>query len=353
MEKTIFLTGSTGFVGSYLLIKLLNLNYKVIVLARPKEKTPQERIYDIIKFWDKELVNKLKNLTIFKGDITLNNLGLDKISKKILISNTDEIFHCAATTKFNLPLEEIRKINTEGTKNVLDIALECKNLKKINHISTAFVSGNYKGIFKETDLDLKQGFDTTYEQSKFEAEKLVEKYRKKIWIDVFRPPLIIGDSKTGKTTTFQNAFYQVMHYWSLELFDIFPAKGINVNLIPIDVLIEAILKINENSEIKNQTYHPFSSETIALDDFLYRVSKLIGFKMPDIIKFDELDINKLTPTQKLLLMNNISLFNPYLKLDSTFTVNLLKNYGFEFPKITDKLDIIIKYPFSVKFKEEV
>ena len=76
----------------------------------------------------------------------------------------------AAITDLNWPLEEVRNINVHGTKSVLDFAVLCKkdgSLKKVNHISTVYVVGAKRCKFKESDLDVSQKFNNTYEQTKY------------------------------------------------------------------------------------------------------------------------------------------------------------------------------------------
>ena len=58
-KKTIFLTGATGLVGSYLLNILLQKGDKVYVLARSKDnKNSRDRVMDILKFWDRKILSK-------------------------------------------------------------------------------------------------------------------------------------------------------------------------------------------------------------------------------------------------------------------------------------------------------
>ena len=161
-QKTVFLTGATGLVGSYLLKILLQEGYKVYVLARGKDnKNARDRVTDVLEFWDKDVLSKTQNP----------------------------------------PSPPFVKGGQGGFSE------QKGKLKKVNHISTAYICGDYKGAFKEEDLDVGQKFNSTYEQSKFEAEKLVEKYRKGgLWIDVFRPPIIIGESNTGKILQFRNIY---------------------------------------------------------------------------------------------------------------------------------------------------
>ena len=142
--KTFFITGVTGLVGSYLLKLLLADGHKVYALARSKDnKTATERVMEILNFWDKDVAaERSHSLSVLDGDITERNLGLDKQIIDVLKDEVEEIFHSAAVTQYNWPLDKIRKVNVEGTRNILDLAVIFRDqgkLKKVNHLSTAYV----------------------------------------------------------------------------------------------------------------------------------------------------------------------------------------------------------------------
>ncbi len=344
MNKTVFLTGATGLIGSYLLKVLLQNSHKVYALARSKgSKTARQRVIDALNLWDEgALTNNADDLVVLEGDITEKSLGLDEKQVNLLKSDIVEVFHSAASTQFNLPLGEIRKINVEGTKNVLDLAFKCKKegrLKKVNYLSTAYVCGNFQGVFKEDDLDVGQDFNSTYEQSKFGAEKVVEEYRREgLWIDIFRPPLVVGESLTGKTITFQQGVYQLFHIWSLEIFDYFPGMELSVNIAFVDELCNALFKVSSNDKIPRYTrndlcganYHLFNSKAVSLEAILNISSEFLGFRRPVLVSREDFFRNNPTPAQGMLLQNNILLYNNKVRLDSTMTNTLLKGYGFEF-----------------------
>ncbi len=340
-KKTVFLTGATGLVGSYLLKVLLQEGHKVYVLARGKDnKGARDRVVDILKFWDKNVIRKKShNLRILEGDITEKKLGLKKQNIALLTNEIDEIFHSAAVTQYNWPLEKIRKVNVEGTKNVLKLALKCSKegpLKKINHISTAYVCGDYKGVFKEDDLDVGQKFNSTYEQSKFEAEKLIHDYRNYgLWVDIFRPSVVVGESTTGKIPLFQQHFYQVLHVWNLGIFDYFPIKDYFANIVPADELSRSIITISTNTSIKNGNYHVFNSRKIPLENVLISYKNFFRVKKPKAVSSGQLSKLYLTPSQKIILKNLFFTFNGYVKLDSRMTERLLIKYGFTFSKINE------------------
>ena len=209
-----------------------------------------------------------------------------------------------------LPLDKIREVNVEGTRRVLDLALGCPRLKKVDHLSTAYICGDYKGLFRETDLDVGQKFSTTYEQSKFEAEKLVEEYRKKgIWIDIFRSVLIIGDSKTGKTPQFKHT-YQFLQIAASGLFESLPLENAKLNFVTVDFVAQFIYKISNNTKRRNQNYHAFPSESsFLIEDVLNVAAKCADFKAPKVVNSADFDFKSLSAVQQIILKNNFLAVN--------------------------------------------
>jgi long-chain acyl-CoA synthetase len=330
-KTTVLLTGATGLVGSYLLKILLQNGHRVYALSRTKDrKSAKQRVVDILNFWDKRVYPKYsRNLQVIEGDIAESGLGLSQKHRKLLESQVEEIFHSAAVTDINWPLAKIRQVNVVGTKRVLDLALECKKIKKVNHISTAYVCGDHKGVFKETDLDVGQKFNTTYEQSKFKAEKLIGTYRKRIPIDIYRPSVVIGESKTGKINEFRN-IYQFLHLCRLEIFERFPVLGGYISIVFVDDVARSIYMISQKNNGQNKTYHIFPEKSLPLEDFLKRAAKGIGFKSPKTVSPPEFNLKTLTPLQKEILKKNILVLNIWVKLNSKITQQRLKAVQFKY-----------------------
>ncbi len=347
-QKTILLTGATGLLGSYLLKILLQNGHKVYALARCREnKTAQGRIVDLLDFWngDTNSAHK-KNLFVIDGDITVRNFGLDQ--KGILHSikaDTEIIFNCAALTAFKAKPQLLRQINVSGTKNVLDFALNCKKLKKLNHISTAFVVGDKTGVnFTEEMRELGQGFNNDYERTKYESEIIVENYRQRhgFHASIFRPGLIIGESTDGKTNNF-NFFYEPHRFFSQGLYEYFPMNlECSLNLINIDTAAKAIFLLGNRDESK--TYHIVSPEDTNNHFFAKLSSDFFGFKIPKFIPVERFDFSKWTTTQKLLAEQFIPYCNYKNKFFSYYTQSILKGYNFEYPKI-DKSNLIRTFEY--------
>ncbi len=337
-KRTIFLTGATGLLGSYLMKILLENGHKVYALARDKANlSAEQRVKDVLGFWGAKL--PLKDPVVLKGDITKKRLGLDEETVRKLQDEIEEIYHFAAIINFNWLLSRIRRVNVIGTQSVLDFAQECRikgALRKVNHISTAYIYGSYQGVFNEDKLDVGQKFNTTYEQSKFEAEKLADKYRRKgLIIDVFRPSIVIGHSQSGRIIKFNN-IYQLVYLCGLNLFNTLPISGAHIMITPVDSVCEAIYLIASNTLGENKNYHVFPRYPVSVENIVECGCSLMGVKKPRAVSLKDFNLGRLTPAQKAILRNNILAINFNNQLDSDLTCRLLKKYGFSFPELNDK-----------------
>lgn len=344
--NNIFITGGTGFLGSMLVNEILSSSDdNVHVLVRDKFAAfGKNRLITILE--DLNEVERLddakKNrIHTYAGNITHKNLGLNKDALQDVICTIDTIYHCAAGTDLNSSIQKARTANVEGTKNVLELAELCKQkgkLKKVNHISTAYIVGNKKWIFGENDLDIGQGFNNTYEQTKFEAEKLAREYRiKDIDIDIFRPGIILGRYKNGKTTNFK-MFYQPLHFFSRDLFDRIPAREHSkANMINVDIAARAIYLISAFSDKRNTTYHIVSPEVPSLDRVLTAASDFFGFRKPELVNPEEMDMSQeYTFVREKMIAPYVPYFNFLAEFDMKNTKKELTKQKFKFPEFDEE-----------------
>ncbi len=342
MEKNILITGGTGFLGWNIVKELLKDNNVIYLLARAKEKqSPHQRINSLLdKDFKKIRIKEIKNrIKIVEGDIIEPGLGIEGTQRKGLVRKIDTLYHCAALCEFGVPLEKIRNVNVEGTKNVLEFAKECREKSQFrcfNHISTAAVAGDYCGIYYEDSLDKRQSFNNTYEQTKFEAEELVQSYRNEgMSIAVFRPGVITGDSITGEAGNFQ-MFYQFLHILSLELFKELPINRANdYGLIPVDYVAKAICLISSNTH-NNKTYHLINSNAIPFDFFLEVAGSYFGFRIPRLVTDGDYHYANLSGfRQKLINFYLPYLIHKKLVFDTNNFEAAIDGQKFSWPKVDE------------------
>lgn len=358
MSENIFVTGSTGLLGSYIVKKLCEWNIgNIIALCRGEtESETRNRILQEVErnLSDRERRKISGRIKVVRGDIIEKKLGLSDSAYNSLSKEIMSIYHCAALCKFNIQLDVARKVNVHGTENILKFALLCKRnrqFKAVHHISTVGVAGDSDGIFYETNLDVGQGFNNAYEQSKFEAEKLVTKYRTGgLPITIYRPGVITGDSISGYTNNFE-MIYRPLQMFFIELFNEIPADKDSIySFVPVDCTADAIIRISLDDNTHNLTYHIVNPDYVTFGKFVDVASRYFKFKKPLFISREKFDFKKLSPFQFNVIKPFVPYFNYKLRYDSTQAQAILNMVSFEWPKISDVfLRRLFKYCIQCKF----
>lgn len=264
------LTGATGLLGRYLMRDLLLKGHRLAVLVRPSENAhARERVEAILQMWESELEQRLPRPVLLVGDVCQTNLGLSERHISWVEDFCSEIIHAAAILNFHgdSRSSEPWRTNLGGTENVITFA-QRRDIKKLHYVSTAYVCGKRSETVMESDLDAEQTFRNDYENSKFEAEQLIhaaEGFESKT---IFRPAVIVGDSKTGYTSTYHGLFLYLRLMAMLVPSQQPNADGIIEtpvklpysgdeprNLVPIDWVSRAICHLVRTPEAHGRTYH--------------------------------------------------------------------------------------------------
>lgn len=208
-DKTyILLTGATGLVGRYLLRDLIQRNARVAVIARSSARlSARQRVESIMQYWEQQLGKSLPRPIVIEGDICSEGLGVSAEDSRWISENCVETIHNAAILRFDAAsrADEPFRTNLDGTETVLKFARE-HNIPDFHYVSTAYVCGKTSSRVMEDQLDQGQQLRNDYEQSKFDAEKLVQAATGFRNVTIFRPAVIIGDSETGYTSTYHGLF---------------------------------------------------------------------------------------------------------------------------------------------------
>ncbi len=168
--RKILVTGFPGFIATRLLRELFRRDESLEVTA-----LVQQKFFRVAEASRARLAEEIEGVTsrlkFVPGDITSENLGITGPER--LAEEITGIFHLAAAYDLTIPRSVGMKVNVEGTRNVVSYAGRCRNLKRLDYVSTVYVSGKHKGVFTEEDFDLGQNFKNYYEETKFLAEKIV------------------------------------------------------------------------------------------------------------------------------------------------------------------------------------
>ena len=399
--KTILVTGSTGFLGSNLIRRLSGEGYRILALVRNKGGILLRRTPDN-GGWDRFLNEggnreHLEGVELVQGDITLPLLGLPSRRFRRLAWQVDAIFHSAALTDFTNRTHLFRT-NVEGTRHLLQFALLGRK-KHFHHISSAYVAGKFIGTFCEEDFNKNQGFNNSYEESKFNSETMVRRFAREhlLPFTIYRPSIIVGDSETGRTQCYKGfyAFARALFLLKEQALKrhgsysgvcggvlsclrqirrgeqytpaikekatpveipmrIFGAPDALINLVPVDYVAEAISEIAKRPEAQGMTFHLTNPHPLTLAQLTDKTSQALGIEGVEPWYQDDGvvgtgldgDLNpasrshaKLSPTERLFLRHTRP-YAPYLQsrlsFDTSNTMNVL-NGTVTCPKITRSL----------------
>lgn len=254
MAKTIFLTGSTGNIGSRLVIDILKKepDSRLILLIRGKDRTQASlRLFNILNRLEPDLdyYDAGRRIKIIAGDITMDNLGLTEVQIDHLGREITHIIHGAAATKFRISQSRAAMINIEGTRRMLKFAVDIMKygkLERFAYISTAYVCGDQDGLIKEEMVKGNPDFTNNYERSKFLAEQEVQTKSSILPVVIFRPSIVVGDSIHGRIAGFNVLYTPISMIWKGTLRFIPGFSDTRLDVVPVDYVSEAIRTITLN-----------------------------------------------------------------------------------------------------------
>jgi thioester reductase-like protein len=243
----LLLTGATGFVGMEVLARVLEQSDRdVIALVRaPDDAAAQARVDDLLGMLVAPAVRPHRGrVRGVAADLESPDLGLSHAVRERIACSISAIVHCAASISFTLPIDGARRINVDGTREVVRLAMQAQDhgmLERFVHVSTAYVAGDRIGLVSEHDGDVGQGFRNTYERTKLEAEEVVRDSG--LPAAIVRPSIIVGDSATGWTQAF-NVIYWPLQAFARGLFPTVPADPrARVDIVPVDTVADALLAL--------------------------------------------------------------------------------------------------------------
>lgn len=277
--RNVFLTGSTGFLGAYLIRSLIRqrANQGIRVYCHARAKTPEaamERIVANMKrfsCWEEEF---RAFIVPVPGDLNLPRLGMDRATWKRLANKIDLVYHNGAMLNFVLPYSQMKRTNVQGTAECLRFA--CTDRAKYFHyISSYSVYDNpshfNRRVLENDPLESPEGYFLGYSETKWVAEKLVGIAKERgLRTVIYRPGDITGTLREG--------------IWKLE--DLIsrslvgciqlgyaPEIEVNLHLTPVDFVSDAIVCLSFQGAAVGQAFNLINKNIIPLSEITALMNK--------------------------------------------------------------------------------
>ncbi len=353
-----FLTGGTGFIGRFLIDKLLARGGTVHVLVREQS---QDKLAALRERWGADE----SRVRAVIGDLSSPNLGIDNDTLADLKGNIDHFFHLAAVYDMGADEDAQKVANIEGTRNACNAAAAMQ-ATRFHHVSSIAAAGLFKGTFREDMFEEAEKLDHPYLLTKHESEKVVRE-ECKVPFRIYRPGMVIGHSRTGEMDKVDGPYYffkmiQKIRHALPQWVPTIGIEGGRLNIVPVDFVVDAMDHIAHLEGEDGQCFHLVDSDPYKVGEILnifsdaghaprmaMRVdSRMFGFIPP----FIRQSIKNLPPVKRLtsavlddmgIPPSVLSFINYPTRFDARETERVLTDSGIRVPRLPDYAPVIWDY----------
>ncbi len=257
----IFVTGSTGYLGSYVVAGLLASHRdKLNLLVRAKtEQEARERLWKSLQLHLEfpEFIEYLETrVRIFRGDLTAERFGLSGDEYHALAEATDSLIHCAASLNRKSE-KQCLNVNLRGTLEVIQLARRAQDshgLRRYSHVSTVAVAGKRKDevVNEDNAIDWERSDYDPYARTKKFCEHMANRWLPDIQKTIFRPAIVLGDSRRPETSQFD--MVQAVHF--LARMPVLPLRPQDkIDIVPANYVGKAVVTIHQKERPAHGIYH--------------------------------------------------------------------------------------------------
>ncbi|MBK5110338.1 MAG: SDR family oxidoreductase [Thermoleophilia bacterium] len=247
-----FVTGGTGFIGRYLVERLLERGGTVHVLVREGSRG---RLEELRSGWGEAG----ERVVPVVGDLSQPLLGVEAAEIEDLTGKIDHFYHLAAVYDMEAGEAAIRAANIDGTIHAVELANQIE-VGCFHLASSIVVAGLYKGTWREDMFEEAEGLDThPYFRTKHESEAIARDQLERPF-RIYRPGIVVGDSETGEMDKVDGPYYffkliqrirGVIPPWMPTI----GIEGKQINLVPVDFVADAIDHISHEEGLDGKTFH--------------------------------------------------------------------------------------------------
>ena len=260
-KMAIFLTGATGYIGGHVTANLLERHDATLnLLVRGRDLHDAEvRLWNALQLhmpfptFYEYLQAKIR---IFLGDLTAPQFGVDRDSYDRLVHTTDSIIHCAAS--LNRKSEKsCLNVNLRGTLEVVQLARRSQyyhGLRRFSTVSTVAVAGkrSHEVVTEDRSIEWERSDYDPYARTKKFCEHMVRELLPDIPLTIFRPSIVLGDSRYPQTTQFD----MVRSFVFLAGLPVLPFRSHDkIDIVNVDFVADAISTLHMKPNPQYDTYH--------------------------------------------------------------------------------------------------
>lgn len=275
MGEVVFFTGFPGFLGKRIATD---------VLADPAVDEVVLVVQDHFRKAAEQALERLdepsrKKARLVAGDITARGCGLDRAEGEKLRERVTHAYHLAAAYNLALSREVGFKVNVEGTRNVLDLLEGAPRFERLAYVSTCAISGTHQGVFSEDDFDVRQGFKNFYEETKYLAEAEVRGRWGRLPTVIFRPSVVVGDSRTGEAEKIDGPYYAFLMI-ERGLTVVAAYSNARFHVVPVNFVTDGIKTLFKNPGSAGRVFHLVDPAPLTFNEFFDVSSDALGKRRP-------------------------------------------------------------------------
>jgi thioester reductase-like protein len=339
LEGRVLLTGYPGFIGRRLADRLVDGGAQLTALVEPRMGAAAREA-------------AASRIEIVEGDIAKPRLGLDDAAWERLTAEVRHVFHLAAIYDLGVPLELAQRVNVDGTGNVLDLCRACHGLERLHYVSTAYVAGLRTGVVYEHELSLGQRFKNHYESTKFQAEVWVRAEMHRVPATIYRPAIVVGDSRTGETQKFDGPYFMLRVIALCEERGMpipqFGRSDAPVNVVPVDFVLDAMLAAAGEPAALGETLHLVDPEPVTAAELLRVLTRAYAggaprYRLPPPLVTSAL---RLPAARKLFggaPREAIRYLNHPVRFDARRAAHLLGRAGLRVPRFEEYAATLVRF----------
>lgn len=253
-DNVVLVTGFPSFLAKKLALYLVTTEprTRVITLVHPRDLVEARHAIDALDPHDRERIQ------ILEGDPCGIDLGLSGVELRQLAGEVDRIHHAAHVSYLGTDRKTAEERNVVSASEIIEVAKLSTSLKCLVLHSTAFVSGDRRGVVYEEDTSEGVTYRNVVEDTRAHAERIARRASKSVPIAIVRPSLVVGDSGTGEIGRINLPYLFTLLVLAAPV-DIalpIPARGdVPLHFVPIDHVVRAACAIGNDPRAPGRAFH--------------------------------------------------------------------------------------------------